>query len=403
MIALANADSRRIPLSDQSVQCVITSPPYWGLRDYGHSDQIGLESTPALYVASIVAVMREVWRVLKDDGVLWLNLGDSYASGEIGRHDAKTDRAYGKRDNGQRQQSKIDTGLKPKDLVGIPWRVAFALQEDGWYLRSDIIWHKPNPMPESVTDRPTKAHEYVFLLTKQARYYYDAEAIKESSGDTNSCRLAGNATNTNYSKKKEYRGLSGLPDNDQYTTRNRRSVWTVATSPYSGAHFATFPPALVEPMVLAGTSARGECPVCGKAWVRVVEKDTDQPEGYGNMGENGSKWLEEDKQSSGHRIQKNMNALRAAGRDHDNPFPKSTTTGWRPQCDCPPHDPVPQIVLDPFAGSGTVGQVCRESGRSFVGFDLSLKYLHDNAMPRAQNTNTSASMATLPMFAEAQA
>jgi DNA modification methylase len=440
MIALANADSRRIPLSDQSAQCVITSPPYWGLRDYGHSDQIGLEATPALYVASIVSVMREVYRVLKDDGVLWLNLGDSYAGGkgQSGTRGAENQEGRNKRGEslnrgyqtlgGAKQTKPTDdkaalrsSGLKPKDLVGIPWRVAFALQDDGWYLRSDIIWHKLNPMPESVTDRPTKSHEYVFLLTKQARYFYDAEAIKETSETIQGPRPFGGAGNGKQNTERHdymYQGDNG--------TRNRRSVWTIATSPYSGAHFATFPPALVEPMVLAGTSARGECPVCGKAWVRVVE---DSPEYaavkarmIGKTHEDTSKELERGKQQSW-------------GRDKARVTQDVNTVGWRPQCDCAradwywcedcniskpiselthgcpqcgetmtpaPYDPVPQIVLDPFAGSGTVGQVCRSSGRSFVGFDLSLKYLHNNAMPRAQNTNTAASMATLPMFAEAQ-
>jgi DNA modification methylase len=440
MIALANADSRRIPLADQSVQCVITSPPYWGLRDYGHSDQIGLESTPALYVASIVAVMREVWRVLKDDGTLWLNLGDSYAGsnqtgGTKGINGAlRPNSAYAKHHDHSRD---IPDGLKPKDLVGIPWRVAFALQDDGWYLRSDIIWHKPNPMPESVTDRPTKAHEYVFLLTKQARYFYDAEAIKEPytessvnrfEYDFNGYDTKGDPTGKILGRATDpHGGLKNSKGKDTSSGRNRRSVWTVATSPYSGAHFATFPPALVEPMVLAGTSARGECPVCGKAWVRVVETVKNRP-----TSELRGKYANPD---ASVKIGGGSSTI-GHSNWHDGRFDAiANTLGWRPQCDCAradwywcedcnitkpiselthgcpqcgetmtpaPYDPVPQIVLDPFAGSGTVGQVCRASGRSFVGFDLSLKYLHDNAMPRAQNTNTAASMATLPMFAEMQ-
>jgi site-specific DNA-methyltransferase (adenine-specific)/site-specific DNA-methyltransferase (cytosine-N4-specific) len=171
---LISADARHIPLKDKSVQCCVTSPPYWGLRNYGDPKQIGLEKTPEEYMASILSVMCEVWRILRDDGTLWLNLGDSYSSGTRDYNSFRRDRA-------RVCVPKIQEGcgLPPKNLVGIPWRVAFALQADGWYLRSDIIWSKPNPMPESVTDRPTKAHEYIFLLSKSARYYFDADAVRE--------------------------------------------------------------------------------------------------------------------------------------------------------------------------------------------------------------------------------
>lgn len=220
------------------VQCCVTSPPYFGLRDYGHAGQIGLESTPDEYIAKLVEVFRQVRRVLADDGTLWLNLGDSYGA---------------------------------KQLIGIPWRVAFALQADGWYLRSDIIWHKPNPMPESVTDRPTKAHEYLFLLSKSERYHYDAAAIAEPA---ESLGLNGgayappgmppssNARSGN--KARKHATDRGCPNDGvsgsvpwEGSTRNRRTVWTVATQPFSGAHFATFPPALIEPCILAGCPAGG--------------------------------------------------------------------------------------------------------------------------------------------------
>jgi DNA modification methylase len=214
-------------LPPESVQCCVTSPPYWGLRDYGVDGQLGLEPTPDEYVANMVAVFSEVARVLRDDGTLWLNLGDSYASGSKGsggpneKQDSNAGSYYDIR--------KFNHGLKPKDLCGIPWRVAFALQADGWYLRSDIIWHKPNPMPESVTDRPTKAHEYLFLLSKQERYFYDAEAIRED-------------------KSRHGGGQLGSPD-----FRNKRTVWTIPSQPYSEAHFATFPEDLVKPCILAGS------------------------------------------------------------------------------------------------------------------------------------------------------
>lgn len=203
-------------LPDGSVQCCITSPPYWGLRDYGSDDQLGLEETPEEFVTNLVDVFREVRRVLRDDGTLWLNLGDSYV-GNCSRASDNGRAGYGNKREGV--FTKSGNGLKQKDLVGIPWRVAFALQADGWYLRQDIIWHKPNPMPEPVTDRCTKSHEYIFLLTKSKRYYYDHEAIKEKC----------------------------MSD-----TKNKRSVWTVCPKPYKGAHFAVFPEKLIEPCVLAG-------------------------------------------------------------------------------------------------------------------------------------------------------
>ena len=230
---------------DASVQTCITSPPYWGLRDYGVAGQLGLESTPEEYVAALVAVFREVRRVLRDDGTLWLNLGDSYTTGASTAPRASDPKAVADLSRGV---ARIGTaGLKAKDLVGIPWRVAFALQADGWYLRSDIIWAKPNPMPESVTDRPTKAHEYVFLLSKGERYFYDAEAIREAS-------VSDHRSGNGYARPEQLsRGGRGQEQGWELTPwRNRRSVWTIATAPYPEAHFATFPPDLVKPCVMAG-------------------------------------------------------------------------------------------------------------------------------------------------------
>lgn len=292
-VTLFAGDCREIlaSLPAESVDSVVTSPPYWGLRDYGVAGQIGLEQTPEQYVAELVAVFREARRVLRGDGTVWLNLGDCYATGagKVGEHPG--DGEQGERWKGYRgtrpgsdkhadgamgpmtQPNRMPLpGLKPKDLVGIPWRVAFALQADGWWLRSDIIWAKPNPMPESVTDRPTKAHEYLFLLAKGERYFYDAEAVKEGG----SGRSAGN-------RSYKYDGLPGHETKHgilsvadvEWTSRNRRSVWTVATEPYPEAHFATFPPDLIKPCVLAGSPVGGVVldPFAGAGTTLYVAKE----------------------------------------------------------------------------------------------------------------------------------
>jgi DNA modification methylase len=250
-------------LADGSIHCCVTSPPYWGLRDYGHEGQIGLEDTPETYVGRMVEVFREVRRVLRDDGTLWLNLGDSYnGGGAVGRKDTRDGDLRSGRTAPHKAFSRPDCGdLKPKDLVGIPWRVAFALQADGWWLRQDIIWHKPNPMPESVRDRCTKAHEYVFLLTKSERYHYDAEAVSEAAVYAGSTGCFAGAKNASRAAAKG-RKPSGneRPDAGRVTvadTRNRRSVWTVTTKPYSGAHFAVMPADLVEPCIKAGCPEGG--------------------------------------------------------------------------------------------------------------------------------------------------
>jgi len=238
----------------------VTSPPYWGLRDYGVEGQIGLEPTPEEYVANMVEVFREVKRVLKPEGTLWLNLGDSYASVHTGGHkSAKAtvgSNKEGIQEIRQRKAQPETYGLKQKDLVGIPWRVAFALQADGWYLRQDIIWHKPNAMPESVKDRCTKAHEYIFLLAKSAQYYYDNEAIKEDavSEINTEIKFGGNKYGDNDSSK--FQTYSGNIYNPT-SKKNKRSVWTVTTKPFKEAHFATYPPDLIEPCILAGCPAGG--------------------------------------------------------------------------------------------------------------------------------------------------
>lgn len=246
-------------LPARSVHCCVTSPPYFGLRDYGCEGQIGLEATPDAYVAELVAVFREVHSVLRDDGTLWLNLGDSYAGSgttiapRIGIVPGEGGKLQGRNRNGLGAVN----GLKPKDLIGIPWRVAFALQADGWYLRQDIIWHKPNPMPESVRDRCTKAHEYLFLLSKSDRYYYDAEAIKQRAiypGDNRAERRDLRKEVDPFCADGGSRARTGKPVGEMV---NRRSVWTVTTKPFHGAHFATFPPDLIRPCILAGCRPQG--------------------------------------------------------------------------------------------------------------------------------------------------
>lgn len=241
-----------------SVQTCVTSPPYWGLRDYGVSGQLGLEKSPDEYVSKMVEVFREVRRVLKDDGTLWLNLGDSY---NAYNGNAGPSSGFSRGSAADTQRPKLTSGhglrtpgLKPKDLVGIPWRMAFALQADGWYLRQDIIWHKPNPMPESVRDRCTKAHEYIFLLSKSERYYFDSESILEPFSDREfRGKLKGERGSQAYAAARgnDRTNSGGFPR--VRNGRNKRSVWSVISRPFKGAHFATFPPDLIEPCVLAGS------------------------------------------------------------------------------------------------------------------------------------------------------
>lgn len=371
---------------DGVVQCVVTSPPYWGLRDYGVEGQLGLERTPAEFVATMVEVFREVRRVLRPDGVCWLNLGDCYATGAGAVGECPGGGAQGAKWRGDGRTKAIGPmtqpnrmplpGLKPKDLIGIPWRVAFALQEDGWWLRSDGIWSKPNPMPESVTDRLTKAHEYIFLLAKSERYYWDKENAKESAGG----QAAGNKRMT-----KAVAGSGGLdgiqrtqagllaPAQTVYTSRNLRSVWEITTRPYPGAHFATFPPEIPRRCIRASTPEGGCCATCRTPYRRIVEKGAplaaqraacgaDSTGGYGGHAT-------KDYASGKAQDPSAVKARILAG------MVEKKTIGWAPQCACPGSVPAPALVLDPFAGSGTTLAVAIEEGRRALGFELNPEYI----------------------------
>ena len=390
-------------LPDESVQCCVTSPPYWGLRDYSVEGQLGLEKTPEEYVAKMVEVFREVRRVLRRDGTLWLNLGSSYAGGGRGWESCDPNgKPLTNRGTVGVGPTEVPPGFKPKDLVPIPWMVAMALQSDGWWLRSDIIWNKPNPMPESVTDRPTKAHEYLFLLTKSANYFYDAEAIKEKGITTEEQANSKWASRRNGTGKGQQEGIyhgytDSVPFGNFTGNRNKRSVWTVATAPYPEAHFATYPPDLIKPCIMAGTSAKGCCAKCGAPWERIVEKPdfSEQPK------RNSDRWefRNGDRTSAGQ-----------AWQDWRDEHPNKTL-GWQPTCKCMPFSErhknpfpanvddrmngsrdgvinasrntatcsggsvVPCTVLDPFAGSGTTGAVALELGRKAVLIELNPHYV----------------------------
>jgi DNA modification methylase len=340
-------------LPERSVQTCITSPPYFGLRDYGHAGQIGLEASPAAYVEALVEVFRAVKRVLRDDGVVFLNLGDSYAahnSGNNGYLDGRTNRD-------KRTEPGVPDGLKPKDLIGIPWTVAFALRADGWYLRSDIIWAKPNPMPESVTDRPTKSHEYLFLLSKSERYYWDAASIAEPGADPERARndRFGGASWEGRQQHSEGGTSNG------HATRNARSVWTIATQPYAGAHFATMPQELARRCILAGSSARA-CESCGAPWERVTQREKGDEQAH---------------QRPKHLQSAKSTLSMSGGSDGWQRLgSKVTAESWQPTCSCEGNTgSASSVVLDPFGGSGTTTAVAVGHARRAIYVDLNPAYL----------------------------
>ena len=406
-----------------SVQTCITSPPYWGLRDYGtaswvggdpgcdHScgtirndkgsatlhdggakahgaglayyrdicakcgakrsdSQIGLEKTPEDHIAVMVEVFREVRRVLRDDGTLWMNYGDAYASTQKGSGGPSEKQDSNKGSRYPPVKFTLPPGLKPKDLIGMPWRVALALQADGWWLRSSIIWAKGvsfcdtysgSVMPESCRDRPTSAHENIFLMSKAPRYFYDADAVREK-GDT-SAGTSSEFGNKNAAARNVKELTGNMAPGKMFTCsghRNLRNVWVINPGGFPGAHFATFPPALVEPCIKAGTSEKGCCASCGAPIRRVVEATG------GTIGES---WHDHDEMARlgiGQRIEDN--------RAGDGTYAR-TTTGWEPTCDCEDAgEPVPCKVLDPFGGAGTAALVADRLGRDAVLVELNKEY-----------------------------
>jgi DNA modification methylase len=352
---------------------------------------LGLENTPEEYVQKMVETFREVKRVLRPDGTFWLNLGDSYAGswgdsghrperdGVEGTQREKNTKFYDRR--GHPQMSNPPTisclkegNLKPKDLVGIPWRVAFALQNDGWWLRSDIIWNKPNPMPSSVTDRPTKSHEYIFLLTKSARYYYDAESIKEPQTKIKERPDWLRSRKVEHDNAKT-EGMFGkgadlmrrwLEHPEKFGGgRNKRSVWTITTKPFAGSHFATFPSEIPELCIKAGTSQKGACPKCGAPWERIIENSNPSKE-YMEVDERIASALPGSIMS--------RDCIKSLHRNDGGVYSSAKTIGWQPTCSCGITEVVPCIVLDPFLGSGTTIEVANNLGRTGLGFELNPEY-----------------------------
>lgn len=505
-------------IPSNSVRCIVTSPPYYGLRDYGTAtwlggdehckhegkkrqsntgrikpehkqasndhhkdvsygncikcgairidDQIGLEKTPEEYIAKMVEIFRECRRILTDDGTLWLNIGDSYwGSGNAGSHTGETlnmgkkTAGYGATKGHTVQKHAI---IKPKDLIGIPWMLAFALRADGWWLRQDIIWNKPNPMPESVQDRCTKSHEYIFLLTKSPKYYYDSYAVRQPLAENSISRLEQDIENQkgssrengntrqerpmkavqknvnsmrpwphgivrdrllNYDSKEKqlrpnverggYESESDLPA--PANTANKKSVWTISTKPFTGAHFATFPEDLIVDCIRAGTSEHGKCSTCGQPWMRVVQKQ--------NVGNDGNTNTKYDEKSAAGRLAKKRDAAR---QQQGQEFVDNTKTiTWWPSCECHgkfitekiiilPDDPEydadsdenyyevktympdipldqhpvsPDIVLDIFGGAGTTAVVAKKLLRDFVLVELNEKYVKEIAVPRMQDVH----------------
>lgn len=391
-------------LPADSIHCCVTSPPYFGLRNYnGGEEEIGQEDTVEGYVEKMVEVFREVKRVLRPDGTLWLNLGDSYMAQ---KNVAPPPQTIG----GQRgmpsdfvpSNRRDQKGLKHKDLIGIPWRVAFALQADGWWLRQDIVWHKPNPMPESVEDRCTRAHEYIFMLTKKPHYYYDHEAVKEPAQNWGTRDRSEMREGTTDPKLKHH-GLKGK-EWEENPTKNKRSVWTVNTKGYKGAHFAVYPEDLVRPCVLAGTSEGGCCSECGSPFERQTVDPTEGLKPVDSIERKGVNLTPEDSalvlwlESNGGDYRISVEGEKHTENWEDVPISngrrgelkrkgytllhwgvKSKSVGWQPTCTCSLKKDgvksVPCTVLDPFNGSATTGVVALKEGRHYIGLELNPDYV----------------------------
>jgi len=407
------------------VQTCVTSPPYYGLRDYGHPGQLGLESTPEEYVSNMVDVFRLVRELLADDGTLWLNIGDTYAT-QGGAHGGRSDNQRGvgaKRTHdsggGDQQARRAPDGLKTKDLIGIPWMLAFALRADGWYLRQDIIWHKPNPMPESVRDRCTKAHEYIFLLSKSDRYFYQIDEIMEPVATSTIERLQQPTLAVQSGSDRVPGKTNGTMKAVGNTEkRNRRSVWTVATQPYKGAHFATFPPDLIQPCILAGSMPVGayEPDDLILSPAGQGEREADPSMEVGRAG-----WSRPRRDVEAIRPMSRAEQAAYAGQIRNSPyretmmqeaggestfahytrtdrsgaraippvlFDRWVDLGWLNQVSIPPALAAPHrsIVLDPFLGSGTVAEVSERFGRQWIGCELNPDYAPLQHARTAQKT-----------------
>lgn len=392
-------------LPDECIDCCITSPPYYGLRDYGVEGQMGSEESPEEFITSMVRVFSEVKRVLKNSGTCWINIGDSYSSGASG--DNMQNRSVqamagnvqmpgdgDRKKNGSvyRKPLKHDI-IKPKDLIGIPWMLAFALRADGWYLRQDIIWHKPNSMPEPVKDRCTKSHEYIFMLSKSRNYYYDSFSIKEKVSEKTHERYAdhkwanGNTVekahsfhqpkeNQNKARKMAKAG-TGIKNNTSFDEamavmpdmRNKRSVWSVSTEVFPEAHFATYPQALILDCVKSGSSEHGCCSQCGAPYERILEPSASYAAvlgtGYHDHKEDGSRGMT---QTNGTNIQNKMRDAGIGGAEYE-------SKGWKKTCSCEVVEIQPALVLDPFMGAGTTALVSRKLYRDFVGIELNPEYI----------------------------
>lgn len=370
---LLQADARKIPLADKSVHCVVTSPPYFNLRDYEVAGQIGLEETPQAYVDVMAAIFKEVWRVLRDDGVVFLNVGDTYQNGKGKAHGTDPKNVHA-RSLGLRPVDGRIPGLKNKDLIGIPWTLAFRLRDEGWHLRSDCIWSKPNPMRESVTDRPTKSHEYLFLLSKKPRYYYDRFALREKRKTSSFFR--GNVDPGQLQGTKEHKG-----GNSQFRdagTRawgdsggaNKLSVWTVPTHPLKDAHFATMPVKLAMPCIQAGTSEKGCCPKCGSQWTRVVKKERVPTRPGVESKVYATAPLHPDSPHLAHY------GDICGNRDPRRHVTHVQTVGWESSCTClEAKHPVPSRVFDPFGGAMTTVLAADMLGRIGIATELKPGYI----------------------------